>query len=137
MVWLEEPGRRTLGTCLAAFRQQLPAPQSPEYAEACALRCAVSLAQDEGMLKAVFATDCLSLVQRLKSHQLDLSDVGMVVDDIKIMVKDFISASFVHVNRSLNEAAHILAKSCFSLTSPEVFHSAPECIRAAICIDFI
>jgi hypothetical protein len=45
--------------------------------------------------------------------------------------------SVIHVKRPLNEAAHILAKTCFSSPSSEVFYSVPECIRGTICIDII
>ena len=65
------------------------------------------------MDRAIFAMDCLSLVKRLNSTEFDLSVVGMVVDDIKFLAIEFISVSFVHVKRSLNEETHLLAKSCF------------------------
>jgi hypothetical protein len=38
---------------------------------------------------------------------MDQSSIGVVVQDIKVMTKVFLSASFVHVKRSLNVAAHI------------------------------
>jgi hypothetical protein len=38
---------------------------------------------------------------------MDRSSVGVVVEDIKVMARVFLSASFVHVKRSLNVAAHI------------------------------
>jgi hypothetical protein len=102
-----------------------------------ALRRAVSLARDEGFNKVIFATDCLSLVHRLNSSVMDRSSMGLLVDDIKSMTNSFTSVSFIHVKRNLNEAAHILAKSCGSYTSSEVFYSFPDCIGETLCIAII
>jgi hypothetical protein len=52
-----------------------------------------------------------------------VSLVGMLVEDIKDRAKSFTLVSFIHVKRSLNEAAHVLAKFCISITSSEIFHS--------------
>jgi hypothetical protein len=82
----------------------------PEYAEALALRRAVSLAREEGYDRVTFASDCLSLIQRLNSLVLDRSSVGILVAEVKHMAKSFSSVSFCHVKRNLNKAAHILAK---------------------------
>ena len=125
------------GNCLAACRHQLPGLAPPEEAEALALRRAVLLAREEGFGRAIFATDCLSLVHRLNSSLMDRSPVGILVGGIKHMTNSFTMVSFIHVKRSLNEAAHLLAQSCNSVASSEVFHSAPDCIRRTTCIDII
>jgi hypothetical protein len=106
---------------------------SPEYGEAIALRRAFLQAHDRGLDKAIFTSDRLSLVQRFGSTTRDRSSLGILVDDIKHLVKDFNSASFIHVRRELNEAAHVLAKSCFNVNLSEVFLSVPDCIRQTIC----
>lgn len=49
----------------------------------------------------------------------------------------FTDVSFVHVKQSLNEAAHLLAKSCEIILSSDVFHSVVDCIRRILCIDVI
>jgi ribonuclease HI len=127
--------RNHQGTCLVSCRQQLHGLVPPENAEALALRRAVSLARDEGFDKVIFASDCLSLVHRLNSQVVDRSSVGLLVDGIKSMTSSFTSVSFIHVKRNLNEAAHILAKSCGTITSSGVFYSVPDCIRRTLCID--
>jgi hypothetical protein len=68
---------------------------------------------------------------------LDRSPVGVLVADIKSLAKSFTSVSFIHVKCCLNEAAHVLAKSCINFTSSEVFHTILECIRGTLCIDVI
>jgi hypothetical protein len=66
----------------------------PELAEALALRRAVELALEEGVRKAVFESDCLSLISRINSGLEDRSSVGIIVAGIKHLVKDFTSVSF-------------------------------------------
>ena len=110
---------------------------SPEEGEALATRRAVMLAKEEGFQNAIFASDCLSLIQRLNSTVMDISPVGILVSGIKNLTKAFTTTSFVHVRRSLNESAHVLAKSCFNVSSSEVFRSAPDCIHRTLCNDVI
>jgi hypothetical protein len=55
----------------------------------------------------------------------------------ELNMKDFLMVSLIHVKRHLNEEAHILAKTCFSSPSSEVFYLVSECIRGTICIDVI
>jgi ribonuclease HI len=81
-------------------------------AEALALKRAVEVAADQGYNKVIFVSDCLSVIQRILSCKPDRSPVGMVVRDIKRMAMNFGSAVFRHVKHSLNEAAHILARTC-------------------------
>jgi hypothetical protein len=127
--------RHHRGVCLVSYRQQLPGVLSPEEAEALALRRSVSLAQEEGFDRVVFASHNLSLIQRLKAEVMDRSSVGILVSGIKAMTSSFSSVLFIHVSRSLNIAAHTLAKSCISCRSSEVFHYVPDCIRGTLCID--
>jgi hypothetical protein len=108
---------------------------TPELAEALALGRAVSLAYDRGYDKVIFASDCLSLSQRLKSSTPDRSQVGSVVMDIKHWVPRLSSATFRHVNRSLNGAAHILARTCDVTSTGFISDFAPDCIRDTLCID--
>jgi hypothetical protein len=58
-------------TCFVSCRQHMEGILSPEYAEALALRRAVHPAVEEGRNKGIFATDCLSLVQRFNSSCMD------------------------------------------------------------------
>ena len=94
---------------------------------------AVELARENGLEKVIFVTDCLSLIQRLNSSVMDRSPVGILVGGIKVMATSFTSVSYTHVKRHLNEAAHRLAKSCFSFSSSEVFISVPDCIQG-LCV---
>jgi hypothetical protein len=97
----------------------------------------VTLAREVGCKKVIFASDCLALVQRITSSRMDRFSVSILVSGIKEVSKYFTSVSFTHVKRHLNEAAHILAKSCFSVSSSEVFYSVPDYIRETLCIGVI
>jgi hypothetical protein len=83
----------------------------------------------------MFASDCLSLIQRINSSTNDRSEVGAVVADIKRLTTSFSYVSFRHVRRSLNVAAHILARSCEFAVSRVISYDALDCIRQALCMD--
>jgi ribonuclease HI len=121
------------GACPAACSELLEEVTSPEIAEALALRRALSLAGSEGFDKVIVASDCLSLVQRVNSLELDRSQVGVVVQDIKAMASSFASVLFIHVYRQCNIAAHSLARSAELFISVTFRNSIPDCIRQTIC----
>jgi ribonuclease HI len=110
---------------------------SPEMAEALALRRAVSFAVNEGFTKVIFASDCLSVINRIAEPLVDRSFCGPVIEDVKLAAASFESCSFTHVSRSLNMAAHCLARLCeFSVDA--VWRGVPpDCIREAICNDIM
>jgi hypothetical protein len=58
-----------------------------------------------------------------------------VVKDIESMAAGFSSASFRHVKRSLNEAAHSLARACNLPSLGFISDCAPVCIRKTLCTD--
>jgi hypothetical protein len=123
------------GHCLLAASEPLVGFTSPELAEAMALRRAVSLAHVHGFNSITFASDCLSLIQRVNSEKQDRSPVGNVVADIKFQAAALQSSVFIHVHRSINGAAHVLARTC-NVTSPGfVLDYAPDCILEALYFD--
>jgi hypothetical protein len=98
----------------------------PEMAEALALQRAVTVTVDHGYAKVIFASDCLSLIQRILSSNPDRSSMGTVVSEIKKKVTSFVSVIFQHMKRSLNEAADILARSCEVTSLGFIFFSARD-----------
>ena len=58
---------------------------------------------------------------------------SLVTTNIKKLVANFSSATFHRVRRSLDEAAHILARTYDRF----FFFFAPDCIRNTLCIDII
>ena len=91
------------GECILAVSEPLLGFPSPEMAEAMALRRAVLVALDRGFDRVTFASDCLSLVQRISAPSPDRSMVGVVVLENKSLMARFASAYFKHVRRFFNE----------------------------------
>jgi ABC-type uncharacterized transport system permease subunit len=108
----------------------------PELAEALALPRAIHFAKDEGFDRLFVASDCLSIVQRVRSSVTDRSFLRSVIEDIKFLATTFSSCSFQHVFRGANVVAHSLARLCdkSSLVTRGV---APDCIRELICNDIM
>ena len=109
----------------------------PELAEATAARRALEVSKDKGFRCISLASDCLSLIQRIRSHSMDRSPVGSVVGDIKRLASEFDICSFKHVVRSSNGAAHVLARSSLLSSCNFYFDVVPDCIRAELCTDVI
>jgi hypothetical protein len=84
-------------------------------------------------LKVMVVSDCLFLVQRLRSPAQDRSFVGVVCQDIKLLRSGFTIFSINHVSHHSNESAHILARSAEHFGSYLVRNFAPECIRRTLC----
>jgi hypothetical protein len=89
----------------------------------------------QGQISRHGGDDCLSLIQRLKASGHDVSQVGSSVQDIKLMARGFTSVSFCHVNRSLNEAAYLLARACDVSSLCFFSISALELIQKTLCND--
>jgi hypothetical protein len=57
------------------------------------------------------------------------------VKDIKTLVAGFNSTTFRYVRRSLNEPAHVFAKTCNLASIGFIYNFAPDFIRKTLCID--
>jgi ribonuclease HI len=93
--------RDHIGVFLSAFSQVRHEVTSPEIAEALAIRSAVTLAREEGLDSFILLSDCLSVIQRIRSSSRDRSLVGVVVEDIKHLATSFSSVVFRHISRLL------------------------------------
>jgi hypothetical protein len=127
--------RDHLGHCLIGASELFLSFTSPELAEALALRRVVSLAHDHGFNNITFASDCLSLIQRVSSEKEDKSPVSNLVADIRFRATVFQSILSVHVHRLINNVAHVLARSCNGSSSSFILDYAPDLILYALCID--
>ncbi|KAM3369843.1 hypothetical protein ACQJBY_017611 [Aegilops geniculata] len=127
--------RNHLGKCMFAGNEQLQGFSEPELAEALAIRRALEVCRSEGCLSIVLASDCLSMVNKIKSTAQDRSRVGTVVSDIKSLASGFTRCSFLHVRRGMNVAAHKLARSCEHSVNLFYLGVVPDCIRDDLCCD--
>ena len=55
------------------------------------------------------ASDCQNIIKKIQSPHLDRSHVGAIVCDVKNLVRE-VSVSFMYIQRSCNEAAHVMAR---------------------------
>jgi len=124
------------GELLAAFRQGIDKITNPELVETIAFRRALFFAMQLPYDKVVVASDCLTLINKLRSRKVDRSHTGIIVEDIKQLMRvSSVVFSFIHVSRNCNEVAHALAKSADQLCVSEWFHSPPELILSKLCND--
>ena len=85
---------------------------------------------------AIIATDCLSLVQKLRSEAMDHLHTGIIIQDIKTAVQaSTVVYSFAHVTRCCNKVAHVLARSADQLSVSVWFHGVPEFLWPSVCND--
>jgi ribonuclease HI len=126
-----------MGNFLAACSRLLDQVTVPEIAEALAIRSAVSLAKDEGWNNVIMVSDCLSVIQRIRSPIRDRSMVGVVVEDIKTLAASLLAVNFRHTSRLCNSSAHTLARRAENFGSIFFRDVAPDCIRDKLCIDVI
>jgi hypothetical protein len=75
---------------------------NPEMAKAIAFRCAIPFAMQQSQDRVMIASDCLSLINKLKTH-MDRSHTGIIVEDIKLLMRtSSVIFSFTHVSRLRN-----------------------------------
>ena len=115
------------GDFLTACSQILNEVTTPELAEALAVRCAISLARDEGLDRILLFSDCLSVIQRI--------NLGVVTEDIKLLATSLSHVTFRHVSCLCNNSAHTLARRAELFGSSYFQICAPDCIRDKLCID--
>ena len=121
------------GQFVIACREANYGSPEPELAEACALRRVVNLAREMGRDSVIFASDCLSLVQRINSHVCDRSLVGDVVLEIKDGMSNTLISRVKFIRWQSNVLVHNIPKSCLSCNGLCVFTSTSECIRETLC----
>lgn len=107
------------GQVCAAKIQNVEMLRSPEVAEALACRLGIQLAISLDIQQVQIETDCLSLVQKLKSGAQDCTEFGEIIADIQHLCSSFCYFHFLYVPRSDNKVAHSLAKFSFSISSAD------------------
>ncbi|PRQ43727.1 putative ribonuclease H-like domain-containing protein [Rosa chinensis] len=98
--------------------------------ELIALQAAVQFAISLHHEQVQFETDCLQLVQVITAADEDASIVGHIVDEGRLMFRNYPLFSPSHVTRRANNIAHTLAQmDLHSELSHSWFFYAPEFIR--------
>jgi len=107
----------------------LPDITSAEAMEVQACRRAVVLALQRGTPKLHLETDCLNVARMLNEQGRNLSAVGIMVEDIKMMATNLGEFKVTWVQREANKAAHEIARFglCNAVSISWEF-SPPDCI---------
>jgi ribonuclease HI len=98
------------GGFLAAECHFLPSVSDPERAELIACKRALELTKRQGWEKVCLETDCLGVITKLRSKEMDRSVHGPLVEEVKFLLKGFVEHLVRHARRSCNGVAHLLAK---------------------------
>lgn len=105
------------GTLVKAFSKCSLGKVSPDFAESIGIREALSWIMKEGLHNAVLETDCLLVVQLIRSSFSSLSYLGRVVQECRDLLASLKSQNLVlrFVKRSANSVSHYLARYSSSL----------------------
>lgn len=121
------------GKFLAGACHFFPSIDAPEMAELLACRRAVQLTMEIGKNKLMLETDCQSVVTALVSQERDRSTNGLLVEEIKMMLKSMDQYQVRWARRTANSAAHILAREgCLNKNCKTWLHVEPACIADVI-----
>ena len=80
------------------------------HAEGTTLSHAIQVADQLGMGKVIFETDCINLKHAMTTSEYEFTPIGVLVNDMKFRLQvNFIDASVVYAPRACNKPAHELA----------------------------
>lgn len=94
---------------LAWRRRKLEHIHCPETAETLAIVQGIEFATDRGWQHIVIESDCLTVINAVKSSVRCLTMAGHFIDFIKSKVGSFSNVVFLHIKPSGNVVAHRLA----------------------------
>lgn len=98
------------GWFVAAINGSLNCALDPLLAEAMACKEALTWVSSRGVMEVCVQTDYLSLVQALRSAAIVRSYFGSIIHGCRTISSLFSSCVFQFIPRSVNQAAHALAK---------------------------
>jgi hypothetical protein len=80
------------------------------HTEAEALIQAIRVAENMGIGRPIFVSDCMGLVQATNNTSYDMSPLGALFREAKVLLElAFIESSIIYMPRECNKPAHILA----------------------------
>lgn len=100
------------GRLIAAVSNCQQGRMAPEIAQAIGLREVLSWIKGQPWVVVTVETDCLVLVQAVKSSIKMESYFGGIVNYCKTLLAEMSQMSLIFVKRSANRVAHYLARVC-------------------------
>ncbi|XP_060965664.1 uncharacterized protein LOC133034574 [Cannabis sativa] len=119
--------RDTRGVLISGHTRLFNVQATPELAEAVGIREVLSWIKTSRLQQVVIETDCLSVVQPLRSSIVMISTFGQVVNDCKALLIELKNVSIYFIRRSVNTVAHEFARA---------FVSFPDCKLISVWILF-
>ncbi|XVF60988.1 hypothetical protein PTKIN_Ptkin08bG0091900 [Pterospermum kingtungense] len=113
--------RNNLGEVMGTAAAPVDRVVDPLIVEALAAVKAIQFSVDMGFRNVEIEGDCKSVMGRLSSQNCDMSAVGMILEEGKILMHCFTTCSFSHTFRDGNKAAHALAQLGCNLASEVVW----------------
>ncbi|PRQ57228.1 putative ribonuclease H-like domain-containing protein [Rosa chinensis] len=104
-----------VGRLMGALSIPLPASIKPAAIEALALWHGLKYCRELGLRNVAVYGDALNVLNGLNVSGWDLSDIGGVLDAVRLMMREFDMVSWKNVKKRSNLVAHKLARSALSL----------------------
>ncbi|XP_024178051.1 uncharacterized protein LOC112183967 [Rosa chinensis] len=110
----------------------------PRAVESLAMLHGLRFALHVGFKKLEVEGDALTFLNVLNDSSDDHSSEGHILDEVKQLLKSFISCSWRFVRRDCNKVAHRLAKEALKLSQPWWFisESGPSWLHQCVGMDF-
>lgn len=130
--------RDSNGTLIEAIAKVHPTLVSPVVAEAMAFKEALSWADAQGWHDAVMESDCLSMVQAIRSQVSMRSYLGQIIEDCREMLRRLNKITLFFVRRSANMVTHQVARELYYLSGRRLNReSVPVYIKNVIALDLV
>lgn len=109
---------------------------TPIMAEAMAFKEALSWMEEHGWYDATVESDCLGVVQAIRSRMAMRSYFGSIVEDCRVLLQRLHNVTVFFVKRSANMVAHHLARESYYLSGRIIDGSSvPSSIQNCISMD--
>ncbi|XVF67326.1 hypothetical protein PTKIN_Ptkin10aG0112100 [Pterospermum kingtungense] len=106
--------------------------------EAIATIQAMEFASTLGFRHIILKGDALSIIKSLNRADSDLSPIGCLIDEGRILTSCFHSCIVSHVNRQGNEVAHSLARYGLSVQDDVIWlEDCPSWVHSLVSSDLI
>ncbi|CAH9142860.1 unnamed protein product [Cuscuta epithymum] len=129
--------RDAAGQFVAAGAKPWEGNISPKEAEILGVREALSWLKENRWDCVDIESDASQVVSAIYNGG-GVAQFGLIVEDVRDLMKDFNSISIAFIRRSANRVAHTLARAAVSLSDSHVWLSIPPtCIMQALSHDFI
>ena len=127
--------RDAAGVVCGALLSRFTLPMNVEDVEALACRSAVVFSLELGLREVVFEGDSGTITKALNLALPCLSSFGHIIDDVKTLALNFVSANFVHVKRQGNAMVDRLAKAAKCIPCPDTWLVDLPCNVQQLVID--